>query len=92
VLLHWEILQIYAYIEIGECREHVCDHVSFVWETESPSVKGTWNLFNGRGVDACRQPFIPIVHIPPAGVDALVNHPVVSISESIHLPVSRSRA
>ena len=52
------------------------------------------NLFNGRGEDACRQSFIPIakIHLPPAGIDALVNHSEVSISESIQLPVSRSRA
>lgn len=59
---------------------HVCDHVSFVWETISPSVKDTWNLFNGRGEDACRQSFIPIVkiHFPPVGIDALANQSVVS--------------
>ena len=36
--------------------------------------------FNGRGEDACRQSFIPIaeIHLPPAGIDALVNHSVVS--------------
>jgi hypothetical protein len=45
--------------------------------------------FNGRGEDACRQSFIPIakIHLPPAGIDALVNHSVVSISGSIQLPV-----
>lgn len=50
--------------------------------------------FNGRGEDACRQSFIPIakIHFPPAGIDALVNHFVVSISGSIQLPGSRSRA
>jgi hypothetical protein len=39
--------------------------------------------------DACRQSFIPIakIHLPPAGIDAPVNHSVVSISESIQLPV-----
>lgn len=30
---------------------------------------------------------LPRFHIPPAGIDALVNHSVVSISESIQLPV-----
>lgn len=74
---------------MSEGRDHVCDHVSFVWETISPSVKDTRSLFNGRGEDACRQSFIPItkIHLPPAGIDAPVNHSVVSISESIQLPV-----
>ena len=47
-----------------------------------------------RGEVACRQSFVPIanIHLPPAGIDAPVNHSVVSISGSIQLPVSRSRA